>query len=57
MVFQQFNLVKRAPVIWQRLNLEWAYRLLSDPRRAMRQVSLLRFAWWVAKARAGLAVS
>lgn len=49
--------VKRAPVIWQRLNLEWAYRLLSDPRRAIRQVSLLRFAWWVIKARAGRAAS
>ncbi|MGI9473780.1 MAG: WecB/TagA/CpsF family glycosyltransferase [Rubripirellula sp.] len=24
---------KRAPAVWQRLGLEWAYRMLSDPRR------------------------
>ncbi|MCG8653789.1 MAG: WecB/TagA/CpsF family glycosyltransferase [Pirellulales bacterium] len=24
---------KRAPLIWQKLGLEWAYRMLSDPRR------------------------
>ncbi len=26
---------KRAPVIYQRLGLEWAYRMLSDPRRLL----------------------
>lgn len=25
--------VRRAPVIWQRLGLEWAYRMLQEPRR------------------------
>ena len=24
---------KRAPICWQRIGLEWAYRMLSDPRR------------------------
>ena len=24
---------KRAPVVWQRFGLEWAYRMFSDPRR------------------------
>ena len=27
------GVVKRAPVIMQKLGLEWFYRLLSDPRR------------------------
>lgn len=32
---------KRAPVIWQRLNLEWLYRLLCEPWRAQRMASSL----------------
>jgi N-acetylglucosaminyldiphosphoundecaprenol N-acetyl-beta-D-mannosaminyltransferase len=28
---------KRAPVIWQRLGLEWAYRMCSDPKRLVRR--------------------
>ncbi len=24
---------KRAPVVWQKMGMEWAYRMLSDPRR------------------------
>lgn len=35
--------VKRAPVGWQRLGLEWLYRLLSQPSRLPRQLKLLRF--------------
>jgi N-acetylglucosaminyldiphosphoundecaprenol N-acetyl-beta-D-mannosaminyltransferase len=46
--------VKRAPVAWQRLNLEWLYRLLSDPRRLARQVALPAFAWRVILDRVGL---
>jgi len=39
--------VKRAPPLFCRLGLEWFYRLVSDPRRAKRQVSLPVFAWKV----------
>jgi len=31
------GVVKRAPEFWQRIHLEWFYRLLSDPRRIKRQ--------------------
>ena len=37
--------VRRAPAIWRRCNLEWLYRLLSDPRRLSRQRALPVFAW------------
>ncbi|MEK5642518.1 glycosyltransferase [Paenibacillus rhizosphaerae] len=36
--------VKRAPAAWQRLNLEWLYRLISQPSRWRRQLILPRFA-------------
>ena len=32
--------VERAPESWQRLGLEWAYRLKSEPRRAVRMARL-----------------
>ncbi|WGL98511.1 lipopolysaccharide N-acetylmannosaminouronosyltransferase [Arsenophonus sp. aPb] len=35
--------IKRAPKLWQRLGLEWLYRLLAQPRRIKRQIKLLRF--------------
>ncbi len=35
--------VKRAPKVWQRLRLEWLYRLLSQPSRWRRQLVLPRF--------------
>ncbi len=35
---------KRAPERWIRLNLEWLYRLLRDPRRLTRQIRLPLFA-------------
>lgn len=35
--------VKRAPVFWQRIHLEWFYRLLKQPSRAPRQLKLLKF--------------
>ena len=38
--------VKRAPGIWQRLGLEWLYRLLSQPSRVTRQLRLLRYLSW-----------
>lgn len=35
--------VKRAPLLWQRLGLEWLYRLICQPSRLRRQLKLLRF--------------
>lgn len=35
--------VKRAPEVYQRLGLEWLYRLLKDPRRIKRQIVLPKF--------------
>ena len=32
--------VRRAPVSWQRLNLEWLFRLLMEPQRIKRQIWL-----------------
>jgi N-acetylglucosaminyldiphosphoundecaprenol N-acetyl-beta-D-mannosaminyltransferase len=39
--------VQRAPAAWQRVNLEWLFRLLRNPRRAGRQMGLAVFAWKV----------
>jgi N-acetylglucosaminyldiphosphoundecaprenol N-acetyl-beta-D-mannosaminyltransferase len=36
--------VKRAPLIWQKLNAEWLYRLINQPSRWRRQLILPRFA-------------
>ncbi|ERI91985.1 glycosyltransferase, WecB/TagA/CpsF family [Clostridiales bacterium oral taxon 876 str. F0540] len=36
--------VKRAPLIWQKLNLEWFYRLICQPSRWRRQLVLPVFA-------------
>lgn len=38
---------QRAPLSWQRLGLEWAYRLLHDPKRWRRMLKLPRFAFLV----------
>lgn len=35
--------VKRAPQSWQRLGLEWLYRLICQPSRLARQIRLLRY--------------
>lgn len=35
--------VKRAPKAWQKLNLEWLYRLLSQPTRITRMLALPKF--------------
>jgi N-acetylglucosaminyldiphosphoundecaprenol N-acetyl-beta-D-mannosaminyltransferase len=42
---------KRAPRWVQRVNLEWFYRLLTQPWRWRRQLALPRFAWAVIKER------
>ncbi|WP_438448648.1 WecB/TagA/CpsF family glycosyltransferase [Gorillibacterium sp. sgz5001074] len=36
--------VKRAPVFWQKIHLEWLYRLMRQPSRWRRQLVLPRFA-------------
>ena len=42
--------VRRAPAFFRALNLEWFYRLVSNPRRLLRQTALPRFAWHIFKA-------
>nr|WP_252306307.1 WecB/TagA/CpsF family glycosyltransferase [Vibrio alginolyticus] len=37
--------VKRAPDFWCRLNLEWLYRLLSEPSRIFRQIKLTKYVY------------
>jgi UDP-N-acetyl-D-mannosaminouronate:lipid I N-acetyl-D-mannosaminouronosyltransferase len=37
--------VKRAPDLWCRLNLEWAYRLIDQPSRIKRQWNLVEYLW------------
>lgn len=37
--------VKRAPGIWCKLNLEWLYRLISEPSRLFRQVKLIKYVY------------
>jgi N-acetylglucosaminyldiphosphoundecaprenol N-acetyl-beta-D-mannosaminyltransferase len=39
--------VKRAPVLFCKLGLEWFYRLLAEPKRWRRQLVLPIFAWQV----------
>ena len=43
--------VKRAPHIFRVLNLEWFYRLLTNPTRIRRQLVLPQFAWKVIRAK------
>lgn len=47
------GVTRRAPVVWQRLGLEWLYRLLQEPRRMFRRyaVTNARFIALVARAR------
>lgn len=35
--------VKRAPKVWQKLGLEWLYRLIHQPSRLGRQLKLLKY--------------
>ncbi len=35
--------VKRAPLFWRNMGLEWLYRLVSQPGRIWRQLKLLRY--------------
>ncbi|WP_074951212.1 WecB/TagA/CpsF family glycosyltransferase [Alicyclobacillus macrosporangiidus] len=45
------GVVKRAPAVFRRLNMEWLYRLLRQPSRWRRQLALPRFAWRVLRGR------
>ncbi|MBV8282809.1 MAG: WecB/TagA/CpsF family glycosyltransferase [Candidatus Eremiobacteraeota bacterium] len=47
----------RAPAIWQRLGLEWLYRLRREPRRWHRQLALPTFAFLALREAVGLALS
>ncbi|QLB18257.1 lipopolysaccharide N-acetylmannosaminouronosyltransferase [Mannheimia granulomatis] len=40
--------VKRAPQIWQKLGLEWLYRLIKQPTRWRRQINLIKYACYYA---------
>ncbi len=39
--------VERAPQWWVRHNLEFAYRLIKEPKRIKRQIHLVKYAWWL----------
>lgn len=39
--------VERAPKWWIDHNLEFAYRLIKQPRRIKRQIHLIKFVWWL----------
>lgn len=39
--------VERAPAWWVNHNLEFAYRLLKEPKRIKRQIYLVKYAWWL----------
>jgi len=43
------GIAKRAPAIFRRTGTEWLFRLITDPRRARRQIALPLFAWEVLK--------
>ena len=45
------GVVKRAPEIWQKLNLEWLYRIAGDPKRWKRSMALPKFVIEVFKLR------
>lgn len=47
------GVTRRAPLRWQRLGMEWAYRLLQEPRRLWRRylVTNTLFAWMLLRER------
>jgi N-acetylglucosaminyldiphosphoundecaprenol N-acetyl-beta-D-mannosaminyltransferase len=46
--------VKRAPMIWRQLGIEWLYRLIREPHRVRRQLALPYFVWLVVLDRLGM---
>ncbi|MCL2391098.1 MAG: WecB/TagA/CpsF family glycosyltransferase [Oscillospiraceae bacterium] len=47
--------VKRAPVFFQKLGLEWLYRIIKEPQRLKRSLSLPLFVLFVMLRRVGIA--
>ena len=45
------GVVQRAPAVWQKLGLEWLYRLLKEPTRFGRMMKLPQFLLYVIKER------
>lgn len=43
--------IRRAPAAFRRANLEWFYRLITEPKRAIRQIVLPRFTYQVFRAK------
>ena len=43
------GLKKRAPKIFQKLYIEWLYRLITEPKRWKRQLALPKFLWLMLK--------
>jgi N-acetylglucosaminyldiphosphoundecaprenol N-acetyl-beta-D-mannosaminyltransferase len=41
--------LKRAPMMWRKMGLEWLYSLIKEPKRWRRQLVLPRFVWKVLK--------
>ena len=41
------GVVQRAPEFWQRMGLEWLYRLLKEPKRIGRMMKLPQFLFTV----------
>lgn len=41
--------VKRAPVLWQKLNLEWLYRIVKQPSRLKRSMAIPQFMMQILK--------
>ena len=41
------NNIKRAPVVIQKIGMEWLYRLVIQPWRWKRQLKLIKFVWLV----------
>lgn len=39
--------VKRAPEWWVEHDLEFAYRLIKEPKRIKRQIHLVKYFWWM----------
>lgn len=39
--------VKRAPKWWIDHNMEFAYRLIKQPKRIKRNIKFVKFAWWL----------
>ena len=45
------GVVQRAPLVWQKMGLEWLYRLLNEPSRLKRMMKLPQFLLCVIKER------